>query len=66
MILEPIQASEFAKARPRRRNPAACQLRPLLRLSVLVAVGIGLVSVTINPTRVMTAGAEAAQAANSV
>ena len=41
MILEPIKASEFAKARPRRRNPAACQLRPLLRLSVLVAVGIG-------------------------
>lgn len=66
MILEPIQASEFAKARPPRRNPAACKLPPLMRLSVLVAVGIGLVSVTINPGRVMTAGAEAAQGANSV
>ena len=66
MILEPIQASEFAKARPRRSNPAACQWRPLLRLSVLVAVGIGAVSVTVNPGRVMTAGAEAVQGANSV
>ncbi len=66
MVLEPIQASEFALRRPRRRNPAACEARPLLRLSLLVAIAIGLVSVSINPNRVMTAGAEATQGADRV
>ncbi|MGO8737757.1 hypothetical protein [Rhodoblastus sp.] len=66
MILDPIKASDFAQARPRGRNPAACQLRPLLRLSLLVAIAIGLVSVTVNPSRLMTAGAETARNANPV
>jgi hypothetical protein len=66
MVLDPIQASEFALQRPRRRNPAACELRPLLRLSLLVAIAIGLVTVSINPSRVMTAGAETTQGANRV
>jgi hypothetical protein len=66
MILDPIQANEFARARPRRRNPAACEFRPLLRLSILVAIAIGLVSVTINPGRVMTAGAESTQGGDRV
>ncbi len=66
MNLDPIQASEFVLARPRRRNPAACEFRPLLRLSILVVIAIGLVSVSINPSRVMTAGAEATQGADRV
>lgn len=66
MVLDPIQASEFVLARPRRRNPAACEVRPLLRLFLLVAIAIGLVTVSINPSRVMTAGAETTQSASRV
>jgi hypothetical protein len=60
MTLDPIDAREFARARPPRRNPAACQWRQLLRLSLLVAIAVELISVSINPSRMMTASAEVA------
>ncbi|MCI4680775.1 hypothetical protein K9U39_02295 [Rhodoblastus acidophilus] len=66
MNLDPIDAREFAKARRPRRNPAACQWRQLLRLSILAAFALGLVSLTINPGPVMTAAAVAAQGPDPV
>jgi hypothetical protein len=62
MILEPIHAGEFAKARrPLRRSPAACQWPQMLRLAFLVAIALGLVSLSLHPGPVLTAGAEISQ-----
>ncbi|HUO55369.1 MAG TPA: hypothetical protein VMU18_11540 [Rhodoblastus sp.] len=62
MILEPIDARDFARGRrPFRKSPAACQGPQLLRLAILVALALVLVSLTLNPGRMMTAGAEVAQ-----
>jgi hypothetical protein len=56
MIQEPINAEEFAVSpRPWRKSPAACGWRQLLRLAMLMAIGFGLASLTLNPGRVLSA-----------
>jgi hypothetical protein len=66
MILEPIDAQEFARARRRLpKSPAACQWPQLLRLFLLVSVGLAVISLTFDPGRMMAAGSQAAIPPNS-
>ncbi len=56
MIQEPINAQDFAVApRRRRKSPAACGWRQLLRLALLMAIGFGLASMTLNTGRILSA-----------
>lgn len=59
MILDPINVQNFSQSRRRlRKSPAACQWSQLLRLILLVAIGLGLMSLTLNPSRILSAGSE--------
>jgi hypothetical protein len=56
MIQEAIKSEEFSVARRRRvDSPAVCRWQQFVRLVMLMAIGFGLVSLTLNPSRVMSA-----------
>jgi hypothetical protein len=56
MLQDAIKAEEFAiQERPRRPSPAACHGKQLFRLALLIACGFVLVSLSLNPNRVMSA-----------
>lgn len=59
MILDPINAQDFARLRQRpHRSAAACQWAQLLRFFLLVSVGLGLLALSLNSSRVLSAAAE--------
>jgi hypothetical protein len=56
MIQDAIKFEEFSVARRRRvDSPAACRWQQFLRLVLLMAIGFILVSLTLNPSKVMSA-----------
>lgn len=56
MLQEAIRAEDFAqRRRPRRPSPAACGGRQLFRLALLMAFGFILISLSLNPNRVLSA-----------
>jgi hypothetical protein len=56
MIQDAIKSEEFSVARRRRvDSPAACRWQQFLRLVLLMAIGFILVSLTLNPSKVMSA-----------
>ena len=58
MLQEAIKAQEFVVTqRPRRRSPAACGLQQLARLALLMMIGFCLISLSLNPSRALSATA---------
>jgi hypothetical protein len=55
MLQDAIRAEDFAHQQPRRPSPAACGGRQLCRLALLMAFGFILVSLSLNPNRVLSA-----------
>jgi hypothetical protein len=56
MVQEPIKAGDYVAQRQRmKQSPAACRWPQFLRLVLLMAIGFGLVSVTLNPKAVISA-----------
>jgi hypothetical protein len=56
MIQDAIKSEEFFVERRRHADsPAACRWQQFVRLVMLMAIGFGLVSLTLNPGKVMSA-----------